>query len=117
MTIPKYDLHTYELHDLLTICILSGCDYLDSIPRVGLKRAMKTYKDCEKDIEAFIETYRAHKSYTVPENYLKDFKRAYVTFKCQVVYCPETKKRIHLNDPKDVLYASEFMIDGKLGNF
>jgi 5'-3' exonuclease len=33
------------------VCILSGCDYLDSLDGVGLKTAYLLYKRCGKDVE------------------------------------------------------------------
>jgi len=33
------------------VCILSGCDYLDSLEGIGLKTAYLLYKRCGKDLE------------------------------------------------------------------
>jgi exonuclease 1 len=35
----------------------------------------------------------------VPLDYEKNFEKALLTFKFQVVYCPDQRKLIHLNDP------------------
>ena len=45
----------YEGDMLLTACILSGCDYLDSVKGIGFKRASKLVADHPQD--TFHECY------------------------------------------------------------
>ena len=44
----------FEEDMLLTACILSGCDYLESIKGVGFKRAVKLVEDAGKS-NTFLE--------------------------------------------------------------
>ena len=43
-------------NDFLRTCIMGGCDYLNSVDKVGLKTVLKEYKkesSCSKIIEAW----------------------------------------------------------------
>ncbi|CAI2387272.1 unnamed protein product [Moneuplotes crassus] len=79
-----------------TACILSGCDYLPSIKGVGLKKAIKyvkKYETFDKIYPQLLEDFTSE----VPDNYKDEFKKAYLTFHFQLVYCPEQKKIVNLN--------------------
>lgn len=71
------------------MCILSGCDYLPSIPGMGLKKAHKYIKRW-KNAERVIKQCRFD-GMKVPPNYLEEFKRAEATFVYQRVYDPVAK--------------------------
>jgi exonuclease-1 len=78
--------------------ILSGCDYLPSIPGVGLKTAnslLRKWKTAEQAIRAI--AMEGKKS--VPADYWRQFQLAEMCFLYQRVYCPLTKKLVHLKDP------------------
>lgn len=80
------------------MAILSGCDYLPSIPGVGLKTAnslLRKWKTAEQVIRAI--TMEGKKS--VPTNYWNEFQLAELCFLHQRVFCPLSKKLVHLNDP------------------
>ncbi|KAF7849126.1 hypothetical protein BT93_L1221 [Corymbia citriodora subsp. variegata] len=84
---------------VLEMCILSGCDYLQSLPGVGLKTAhalIKKFKTYDKVIK--------HLKYTrsVPPNYEELFHKAILTFQHQRVYDPITKVIVHLLDISNV---------------
>lgn len=112
-------------------CILSGCDYLDSLPGIGLKKALKFLKPTsETDPQTLLRRMPAYlkmPTLTVTQEYIDSFVRADNTFLYQVVFCPETKKLRPLNDypsgvtPEDMPYAgiyydSKIVIDIALGN-
>ncbi|MBA0871729.1 hypothetical protein Goshw_029397 [Gossypium schwendimanii] len=66
---------------LLEMCILSGCDYLQSLPGMGLRRAhalMKKFKSYDKVIK-----HLRYSTVTVPPLYEESFKKAILTFQCQ----------------------------------
>jgi exonuclease-1 len=80
------------------MAILSGCDYLPSIPGIGLKTAnslLRKWKTAERVIRAV--TLEGKKS--VPIKYWKEFQLAEMCFLHQRVYCPLSKKLVHLKDP------------------
>ena len=91
----------FDKEMLLIACILSGCDYLESIKGIGFKKAVKMVDDAGKD-DTFLEAMtiiRSDKKIEVPSKYEKKFMKAFLTFKFQKVYCPQRKKMVHLYDP------------------
>ena len=90
----------YERDMFLIACIISGCDYLDSIKGVGFKKAVKMVEDAGKE-DTFLEVMtiiRSDKKLTVPSKYDKHFMRAFLTFKFQRVFCPQRKTMANLFD-------------------
>ncbi|WCJ27305.1 Exonuclease 1 [Euphorbia peplus] len=84
---------------LLEMCILSGCDYLQSLPGMGLKRAhalISKFKDYEKVIK-----HLRYSTLSVPPLYEESFQKAILTFQHQRVYDPTTEAMIHLSDLPD----------------
>ena len=72
------------------MAILSGCDYLSSINRMGLKSAYRFVRRY-KNIEKIIQMLQFDGQYYVPTDYLKKFYRAELTFLHQRVFCPLKK--------------------------
>ncbi|KAG6383607.1 hypothetical protein SASPL_156632 [Salvia splendens] len=82
---------------LLEMCILSGCDYLPSLPGMGLKKAhalMKKFKNHENVIK-----HLKYNSIDVTPLYEESFKKAILTFKHQRVYDPISDDIVHLSEP------------------
>lgn len=73
---------------LLKACILSGCDYHAGIPSVGYKTALQLVKDHEGSIENLTLALESSGKLKNRDEYLELFKKAYLTFKCQIVYDP-----------------------------
>lgn len=69
------------------MAILSGCDYLASIHKMGLKTAYR-YVRKYKTIEKIVRMLQFDGQYRVPLGYLESFHRAELTFLHQRVYCP-----------------------------
>ena len=79
------------------MAILSGCDYLPSIPGIGLKTAcslLKRWKSPEQVVRALM--LQGKKS--VPPGYWKQFQLAEKCFLHQRVYCPIQGKLVHLTE-------------------
>jgi exonuclease 1 len=77
------------------MAILSGCDYLPSIPGVGLKTAwtlLRKYRTPENVIRAL----RLEGKKTVPQGYLEAFMVAVKVFEYQRVYDPLEEKLVNL---------------------
>jgi exonuclease 1 len=85
---------------ILDICVLSGCDYLESIRGVGIVMAHRLLS-AKDSVEEVIEDLRNIRN--VPENYAEEFRRARKTFLHQIVYDPVGGCRRHLNDTGEVL--------------
>ena len=69
------------------MAILSGCDYLASITRMGLKSAYRFVRKY-KTIEKIIQMLQFDGQYFVPTGYLEQFYKAELTFLHQRVFCP-----------------------------
>ncbi|KAF9528435.1 PIN domain-like protein [Crepidotus variabilis] len=79
------------------MAILSGCDYLSSIPGIGLKTAnnlLRKWKTPEQVVKAI--ALEGKKS--VPNGYWKEFMKAEKCFLHQRVYCPLQEKLVNLSE-------------------
>ncbi|KAF8107807.1 hypothetical protein N665_0116s0014 [Sinapis alba] len=93
---------------LLEMCILSGCDYLQSLPGMGLKRAhtlITKFKSYDRVIK-----HLKYSTVSVPPLYEDSFKKAMLTFKHQRVYDPKAEDVVHLSDiSEDIGEDSDFV--------
>ena len=81
------------------MAILSGCDYLASIQKMGLKTAyglVRRYKNIEK----ILQMLAFDSKYFIPSGYLDSFRKADLTFRHQRVFCPEINDLVYLTDPE-----------------
>ncbi|KAG5366536.1 Exodeoxyribonuclease 1 [Yarrowia sp. B02] len=83
------------------LAILSGCDYCDGVPNVGLKRAARYIRRWQTP-EAIIKALSMD-GYSSTPDFLERFHAANYTFLYQRVYCPEERRLVHLNEPEDEL--------------
>ncbi|VVA92974.1 unnamed protein product [Arabis nemorensis] len=92
----ELSLSAFSSQMLLEMCILSGCDYLQSLPGMGLKRAhslITKFRSYDRVIK-----HLKYSTVSVPPLYEESFKKAMLTFKHQRVYNPKTEAIIHLSD-------------------
>lgn len=75
------------------MAILSGCDYLHNINKMGLKTAYRLIRR-HKTIEKIIRVLQLEGQYRVPEGYHEDFRRAELTFLHQRVFCPVEQRLV-----------------------
>lgn len=81
---------------VLEMCILSGCDYLQSLQGMGIKRAhglIRKFKSYEKVIK-----HLRYSGISIPPLYEETFKKAILTFRHQRVYDPVVEDIVHLTD-------------------
>ncbi|KAK6339511.1 Rad2 nuclease [Orbilia javanica] len=78
------------------MAILSGCDYLVNIPKMGIKTAYKFVRKY-RSVEKIMRAIRMDGSFVVPASYEKAFIAAEMTFKYQRVYCPISCRLISCN--------------------
>ncbi|KAL3376974.1 hypothetical protein AABB24_003412 [Solanum stoloniferum] len=84
---------------LLEMCILSGCDYLQSLPGMGLKKAhalIKKFKSYDKVIK-----HLRYNTAAVSPMYEESFRKAIMTFQHQRVYDLMTEDLVHLSELSD----------------
>lgn len=85
------------------MAILSGCDYLASMDKMGLKTAYRLIRK-HKTIEKVLRSLQFDGKFKVPEGYLNDFMQAELTFLYPWVFCPRSERLVHLTPrPEDRL--------------
>ncbi|KAI0319311.1 PIN domain-like protein [Amylostereum chailletii] len=82
------------------MAILSGCDYLPSVPGVGLKTAATLLRK-HRTPEAAIRALRLEGKKDVPRGYAEAFHRAEKVFLHQRVYDPSQGRLVHLTPIPD----------------
>lgn len=78
------------------MAMLSGCDYLPSIPGVGLKTAYQLLKK-HKTVEKVVKMIRLEGKKDVPKGYLEAFFLAEKVFLHQRVYDPRLQSLVYLS--------------------
>lgn len=83
------------------ICILSGCDYLNSLHGIGLGKAKKFMlltgeQDMAKALPK-LPTYLNMKKLEVTDTYIDGFQKAEATFKFMFVFDPVKRSMLRLN--------------------
>jgi len=73
---------------LLACCIISGCDYIESIKGIGFKKAHKLVYENGKDVKTVLRKIRREGKHLIPASYETTFEKALLTFKFQRVYSP-----------------------------
>lgn len=84
------------------MCILSGCDYLPSLPSIGIKvakRMLTAHEDIEKHLQYLQRIGRTKNRPT----YADDFHKANETFLYQTVYDPDRNVVVPLNVPPNII--------------
>lgn len=90
-----------------TMAILSGCDYLPSIPGIGLKTAWTLLRK-HKTVENTLSALRLEGKKKIPQGYLDAFRLAEKVFLHQRVYDPAQGCLVHLTPlPGDVPWGPE----------
>ncbi|KAJ6114683.1 hypothetical protein N7486_000461 [Penicillium sp. IBT 16267x] len=97
--------------DFRRMCILSGCDYLANIPKMGLKTSYRSIRK-HRTVEKALRMLQFEGQFKVPADYLKDFKQAEDTFLYQRVFCPNAKKLIPLTTPEQGVNLEEMPFVG-----
>ncbi len=92
----EFDFPSMTHEQFRQICILSGCDYLDSLPGIGIKTAIKLMKK-HSGIDGVLEHLQFSNS-AFSSNYHARFWRAEQTFRYQRVFDPKTEKLVYLNE-------------------
>ncbi|GAD99400.1 exonuclease [Paecilomyces variotii No. 5] len=97
--------------DFRRMCILSGCDYLASIPKMGLKTAYRSIRKY-KNVERVLRMLQFEGKYHIPTGYLENFKQAELTFLYQRVFCPKAGRLVTLTPPDDSVKLDEMPFIG-----
>lgn len=117
--IEKFTMDKFRL-----MCVLSGCDYVPSLPGIGLAKACKfVMKTEETDLMRALDKIPAYlnmRNLTVTEEYKVNVMKAIATFVHMVVYDPRRRKQVRLNEIDEIgtdlelcTNAGELMSDDK----
>ena len=101
------------------MCIMSGCDYLESLPGIGLVKALKFWqKASNPDLNTVLKkipTYLNMSNLTVSQEYIAKFIQANRTLLHQIVFDPIQMCEVYLTpiteDVKDLLEGSPQGLD------
>ncbi|KAF7326015.1 Exodeoxyribonuclease 1 [Mycena kentingensis (nom. inval.)] len=97
-------LHGFSLAQFRAMAILSGCDYLASIPGIGLKTACSLLRKW-RTAEQVVRAIRMEGKKSVPKGYMDKFRLAEKCFLHQRVYDPVSERLVHLTEPEEELSA------------
>ncbi|CAD6564872.1 MAG: Rad2 nuclease [Alectoria sarmentosa] len=97
--------------DFRRMAILSGCDYLASINRMGLKSAYRLVRKY-KTIEKILRILSFDGQYHIPPGYLEAFHKAELTFLHQRVFCPLKKDVVMMTDLQADAQPEDFSFIG-----
>jgi exonuclease-1 len=86
--------------DFRNMCILSGCDYLANIPKMGLKTAYRVVRK-HRSVEKALRMLQFEGNFRIPADYLANFRQAELTFLYQRVFCPKAQKLVTLTPPDE----------------
>ena len=98
--------------DFRRMAILSGCDYLANINKLGLKTA-HTYVRKYKNIEKILRMLQFEQKFTVPSSYLEQFHEAERTFLHHRVFCPLQKKLVFVTELENGMKEEDMPYLGK----
>jgi exonuclease-1 len=94
------------------MAILSGCDYLPSINKMGLKTAYR-YVRKYKNTEKVLRMLQFEGQHTIPAGYLEKYRQAELTFLHHRVFCPIAKKLVFLNELEPGMKEEDLPYVGK----
>ena len=99
-------------HEFRIMAMLSGCDYLPGIDKMGLKTAYRLVRK-HKGVDRIIRSVQFDGKMKVPAGYLDAFARAEKTFLYQWVFCPKAKCLVNLNKLPTGLDATKMPYIGR----
>lgn len=100
--VKEIDLSGWSDENFRCMAILSGCDYLDGVPGIGLKTAYRLLKK-HKTIDQLLRVIKSEYALKIPHDYEVQFNFANLTFMHQRVYCLDKKSIVMWNEPKTSL--------------
>lgn len=82
--------------------LLQGCDYIDSLPGIGLKKALKfVMKTEETDLMRALDKIPAYlnmRNLTITEEYKINVLKARATFLHMIVFDPRQRRQVRLHE-------------------
>ncbi|ESO87703.1 hypothetical protein LOTGIDRAFT_127400 [Lottia gigantea] len=110
----------YTFDKFRQMCVLSGCDYLPSLPGIGLATACKVFKKTRlTDMRMLLKKLSSYlkKNVVVTDDYIDKFIQAENTFLYQLCFDPIKRRLVPLNpyepdvDQNNIKYAGSYCSD------
>jgi exonuclease-1 len=98
--------------DFRRMAMLSGCDYLPGIGKMGLKTAHRMLRK-HKTVDRVVRAAQFDGQYKVPTGFMDDFLQAENTFLYQWVFCPLSNQLVNLTTPDSGVDVSTMPYIGK----
>ncbi|CAH2039845.1 unnamed protein product, partial [Iphiclides podalirius] len=103
--VMKCAIENYTFDKFRQMCIMSGCDYLSSLPGIGLAKARQfvvatqdsNFANALRKLPSFFN----RSNLIVTDEYRESFLKAEATFKHQYVYDPLERRMVRLTEPDD----------------
>lgn len=96
----------FSMDKFRLMCVLSGCDYCDSLPGIGLAKACKFVMKTEEEnlMRALdkIPAYLNMRQLNVTEVYKSNVIKAIATFLHMVVFDPRSRRQVRLNEIEEL---------------
>ncbi|KAK2717105.1 hypothetical protein QYM36_007294 [Artemia franciscana] len=94
--------NSFTIERFRQMCILSGCDYLPSLPGIGLGKSMQFFSKLKPSADVYSElsllpNYLKKSGLVVSKDYRERYEQADNTFLYQLVYDPVSRGIIPLN--------------------
>ena len=94
------------------MAILSGCDYLPSLSKMGLKTAYRLVRRY-KTMDRIIRAMQLEGRFSVPDGYQTAFREAELTFLHQRVFCPLSNQVVMFTEPGPDVDEGDLLSVGK----
>ncbi|KAL3529202.1 hypothetical protein ACH5RR_008524 [Cinchona calisaya] len=93
------------------MCVLAGCDFLPSIPGIGIVKAHSLVSKY-RNLDRVLSVLKFEKGNQMPENYLKSFEEAVAVFQHARIYDAALKQLKHMKPiPKTLLESLDEELD------
>lgn len=100
----------FDMALLTGMCVLAGCDFLPSVPGIGIKKAYSLVSKY-RNIDRALSVLKLEKGNQMPEYYSKFFHEAVAVFQHARIYDTITKKLRHMRPLSEKLLEA---LDGEL---
>ncbi|XP_061343645.1 exonuclease 1 [Gastrolobium bilobum] len=101
---------SFDMKLFTGMCVLAGCDFLSSVPGIGIVRAHALVSKY-RNLDRILSVLKFEKGDQMPEDYANSFKEAVAVFQHARIYDADAKELKHMKPlPQNFLES----LDGKL---
>ncbi|XAR63945.1 Exodeoxyribonuclease I [Bertholletia excelsa] len=87
------------------MCVLAGCDFLPSVPGIGISKAYSLVSKY-RNLDRALSVLKFEKGNIMPEDYSRSFREAVAVFQHALVYDTNCRSLKHLKPPSEKLLPS-----------